>query len=122
LDQTRNQGINENTKNELGKELEKEKSSSNTINPSQYFFNMEEKVDINTYQGEINTIKLNHWLHQLEFYFNIHLIDEEYKKSFVRLKLGGNYLTWWEIHIKTLRLEDDPLVTKWEAFKNIINS
>jgi hypothetical protein len=83
---------------------------------------MEVKVDINPYQGEIDALKLNHWLQQLEFYFSIHHIDEEKKISFSRLKLEGHALTWWEIHMETLRLEGDPLVTKWEDFKTLIKS
>jgi hypothetical protein len=35
------------------------------------------KVDIKPYQGEINVVKLNHWLQQLEVYFSVHNIDEE---------------------------------------------
>jgi hypothetical protein len=86
-------GDNEDPKKESWKEPKKEKLSSSTINPSQYLFNMEEKVDINPYQGEIDALKLNHWLQQLEVYFNIHHIDEEQKISFSRLKLEGHALT-----------------------------
>jgi hypothetical protein len=75
-------GDNEDPEKESWKEPKKEKLSSSTINPSQYLFNMEEKVDINPYQGEIDALKLNHWLQQLEVYFNIHHIDEEQNISF----------------------------------------
>jgi hypothetical protein len=78
---------------------------------------MEMKVNINPYQGEINALQLNHWLQQLEVYFIIHYIDEEQKISFARLKLEVNALTWWEPHAKTLRMECDPPVTRWEDFK-----
>jgi hypothetical protein len=37
---------------------------------------MEEKVNINPYQGEIDGLKLNHWLQKLEVYFSVHHIDE----------------------------------------------
>jgi hypothetical protein len=70
---------------ESQKELEKEQSSSSAMNPSQSIFKMEEKVDINPHQGEIDALKLNHWLQQLEVYFIIHDIDEENNSSFVRL-------------------------------------
>jgi hypothetical protein len=56
------------------------------------------KVDINPYQSEIDALKLNHWLQQLEVYFNVHHIDEEQNISFSRLKLEGHVLNWWEIH------------------------
>jgi hypothetical protein len=52
-------------------------------NPSHDLFKMEAKVDIKPYQGEIDALKLNHWLQQLEVYFSIHHIDEEQKISFV---------------------------------------
>jgi len=38
---------------------------------------MVENVDIKPYQGEIDAIKLNNWLQQLEVYFSVHNIDEE---------------------------------------------
>ena len=56
---------------------------------------MEAKVDIKPYQGEIDALKLNHLLDQVEVYFIIHNIDEEQKISFARLKLEGHALTWW---------------------------
>jgi len=59
---------------------------------------MEEKVDLNPYQGEIDVVKLNHWLQQVQVYFNIHHIDEEKNISFDRVKLEGHSLTWWKIH------------------------
>jgi hypothetical protein len=49
---------------------------------------MKSKVDINPYQGDIDALKLNCWLQQLEVYFSTHHIDEEQKLvSFYRLKL-----------------------------------
>jgi hypothetical protein len=53
---------------------------------------MEKKVDIKPYQGDINALKLNHWLLQLEVYFSIHDIDEEHNISFSILKLEGHDL------------------------------
>jgi hypothetical protein len=37
---------------------------------------MQEKMDINTYHDEIDALKLNHWLQQLEFYISVHDMDE----------------------------------------------
>jgi hypothetical protein len=45
------------------------------------------KVDINPYQGEIDALKLNHWLQQLQIYFSVHCIDEEQNISFSRMDL-----------------------------------
>ena len=83
---------------------------------------MEEKVYIKPYQGEIDALKMNYWLQQLEVYFFIHHINEEQKSSFARLKLEGHESTWWESLTETLRLEGDPLVTRWEDFKTLIKS
>jgi hypothetical protein len=54
---------------------------------------MEAKVDKNPYQGEIDALKWNHWLQQLEVYFTVHDIDEDKNISFARLKLEGHALT-----------------------------
>jgi hypothetical protein len=69
-------------------------------------------VDINPYQGEIDALKPNNWLQQLELYLSVHHIYEGGKISFARLKLEG--------HIETLRLEGDPRVTRWDYFKSLI--
>ena len=76
----------EDPEKELKKGPEKEQPSSSAITPSQPLFKMEEKVDINPYQGDIDVVKLNHWLQQLEVYFSVHNINEERKFSFARLK------------------------------------
>jgi hypothetical protein len=49
---------------------------------SQSIFKMDAKVDIKPYQGEIDVINLNHWLQQLEVYFNVDNIQEEKKILF----------------------------------------
>jgi hypothetical protein len=81
------------------KKSEKEKPISSAMNPSQSLFKMEVKLDIEPYQGDIDALKLNHLLQQLEVYFSVHHIDEEYNILFARLKLEGHALTWWESHI-----------------------
>lgn len=63
------------------------KRSYSAVNPSRSPFKKEVKVKI--YQGEINALKLNHWLQQLEVYFNVHHIVEEYWIPFSILKLKG---------------------------------
>jgi hypothetical protein len=60
-------------------DIDKEKPSSHDITPLQPLFELEGKVGINPYQGEIYVVKLNHWLKTLELYFSVHNIDEEYK-------------------------------------------
>jgi hypothetical protein len=94
------------------KEPKKEKPSSSSITLSQYLFKMEARVDIKTYQGEINVLKMNHWLQKLDVYFSVHSIDEEENISFSRLELESHGLNWWESHTQTLRLEGHPLVSK----------
>jgi nicotinic acid phosphoribosyltransferase len=41
---------------------EKEKPSYSAITPSQPLFKMEANVDIKPYHGEIDVVKMNHWL------------------------------------------------------------
>jgi len=35
-------------------------------------FKVEAKVDIKPYDGEVDVIKMNHWLHKLKVYFSVH--------------------------------------------------
>lgn len=37
-------------------------------------------------------------------------------------KLEDHGLTWWKIHPKTVRLEGEARVTKWEDFKTLFKS
>jgi hypothetical protein len=67
-------GDREDTENQSKKEPEKDQPSSSVVNQS--LFKMEEKVDIKPYHGEIDALKLNHWLQQLEVYFSVHQIEE----------------------------------------------
>lgn len=90
------------------------------MNKSQSVLKMETKVDIKSSQGSINFLNLNHQLQQLEVYFSVHHIEEENNISFAWLKLQVYSLTWWESRTKTLRLEGDPLLTKWDDFKTLI--
>jgi hypothetical protein len=83
---------------------------------------MEKKEDINPNQGDIDALKLNDWLQQLEVYFRIHHKYEEKKISFSRLKLEDRDLTWWERHRETLRLGVDLPITRWDDFKTLMNS
>jgi len=83
---------------------------------------VEAKVDIQPYEGEVNVVKLNHWLQHLKVYFSEHNIGEEWKIASAKLKLEGHAHTWWNSCIKTLRLENDPPLTKWEVFKDLIKS
>jgi hypothetical protein len=79
-------------------------------------------VDIKPYQDDIDALKLNPWLQQLEIYFSFHHIGEEQKILFSRLNIEGHALTWWEIYKKKLRLEGDPPVTRWDDLKSPIKS
>jgi len=50
---------NQDLEKELRKDPKKEKPGSSVVNPSQSLFNMEDKVDIYSYQGDINALKLS---------------------------------------------------------------
>lgn len=47
-------------------------------------FKMEVMVDIKLYRGELDTLKLNHWLQQIKVYINVHHIEEEENIFFLR--------------------------------------
>ena len=83
---------------------------------------MEVKVDINSYQDDIDALKLNQILQQLEVYSLVHQIVKGQNISYTLPKLEGCAITWWEIHIEELRMSGDLPVTKWEDFKTLIKS
>lgn len=67
-------GNREDTENQPKKESRKDQPSSSVMNQS--LFKMEAKIDIKLYQDEIDALKWNHWLQQVEVYFSVHQIEE----------------------------------------------
>lgn len=63
-------GDQEDEINQLKKQPRNDQPSSSVVNQS--LFKVEEKVNIKPYHGEIDVVKLNHWLQQLEVYFSVH--------------------------------------------------
>ena len=51
---------------------------------------MEVKVEINPYEGKVDTVKLNNWLQQLEVYFVVHNVREGKNIAFSIFKLEGH--------------------------------
>lgn len=76
-------------------------------------FHVEAKVDIKPYVGEVDAIKLNQWLQQMEVYFNIHEVAGKQRIAFEKLKLEGHALAWWESDAACRALENEPPVTDW---------
>lgn len=104
------------------KNPEKEQMSFSAMNHSKSLLKREEKVYIKPYQGDINALKLNHWLQDLDVYFSVYNIEEEIKISCAYLKLKDHVLIWWKIHKETLKLEGYPPIIKWEDFKTLMKS
>jgi hypothetical protein len=59
-------------------------------------FRVEANIGIKAYVNDIDSLKLNQWLQQLEVYFKVHEICEDQIIFFARLKLEGHMLTWSE--------------------------
>ncbi len=68
-------------KNHSKKEPKKDQPILSHVNQS--LFKIEEKIILKLYHGEIDALKFNHWLQQMEFYFSVHQIEEGHKISFV---------------------------------------
>jgi hypothetical protein len=58
----------------------------------------------------------------MEVYFNMHELTNKKKISFVKLKLEGRALGWWESNVVSRALEYEPPVTGWEVLKEIIKA
>lgn len=104
------------------KEIEEEQFDLSAMKHSQSLFKTEAKVNFKLYQGDIETLKLNHRLKQLQVYFHVNHTQEEHKSSCAHLKLEVHALTWWESRMETLRMDVDPLMNKWKDFKTHIGS
>jgi len=65
-------------------------SSSNRVP-----FKVEAKVEILTFEGEVDAEKVKNWLKQLEVYFQIHgVVNDVDKISFSRLNMSRHALVW----------------------------
>jgi hypothetical protein len=71
-------------------------------------FYVEAKVDIKPYIKEVDVIRLNQWLQQMEVYFNVHEVTRKQNIYFSRLKLEGHALTWWESDTISKALGNEP--------------
>jgi hypothetical protein len=49
-----------------------------------------------SYVREVDAIRLNQWLQQMEFYYNVHELIGKQNIYFARLKLEIHALAWWE--------------------------
>jgi hypothetical protein len=58
----------------------------------------------------------------MEVYFNMHEVTRNQKIYFSWLKLEGDALTWWESHTVRRELANEPLVTHWEVFNDMMKS
>ncbi|PWA72915.1 hypothetical protein CTI12_AA265000 [Artemisia annua] len=66
-------------------------------------FNVEAKIDISTYDGTIDTEKLDSWLDQLDTYFPLYGFRSNEKVVFARLKLTSHVLAWWNSQLKIIK-------------------
>jgi hypothetical protein len=83
---------------------------------------VEEKVDIKPYTRELDAIRMNQWIHHMEVYFSVYEVTTKQNISFARLKLEVHALTWWESDAVSRALGNEPPVTEWEVFKDMIKS
>jgi hypothetical protein len=52
----------------------------------------------------------------------VHEVTTKHNISFARLKLEVHALTWWESDAVSRALGNEPPVTEWEVFKDMIKS
>jgi hypothetical protein len=83
---------------------------------------VEAKVDIKPYVGEVYAIRMNQWLQQMEVYFSVHEVTGKQNIYFSQLNLEGHALEWWESDRVSILLGNEPPMTNWEVFKDMIKS
>jgi hypothetical protein len=79
-------------------------------------------VDIKPYTREVDVIKLNQWMQQMEVYFSMHEVTGKQNIVFSWLKLEGHALAWWESDAVSRALGNEQPMTNWELFKDIKKS
>ena len=52
----------------------------------------------------------------------MHEVVKKQKIAFSQWKLEGHALAWWESDAMGRALENEPLVTNWEVFKDMIKA
>jgi hypothetical protein len=57
---------------------------------------VEVEINIKPYVGDMNTLKLNQWIQQWEFYFIVHEVNGAHTIYFSHLKMECHTLTLWE--------------------------
>ncbi|KAH9320861.1 hypothetical protein KI387_015500 [Taxus chinensis] len=87
---------------DYGEEHEEETSNAREKVKSDHTpFKVETKVEIKSFEGQVDAELLDKWLKQLEVYFSVHNVTEAQRITFARLKIEGHALVWWETHLTT---------------------
>ena len=75
------------------------------------------KFELPIYDGELNLEKLDNWVKQIEVYFRVQNIDDDYAKiQLATLRLGGTTLIWWESKTKLDLQRKCKIIFSWSMF------
>jgi hypothetical protein len=82
------------------------------------------KLDVKFYlpmfNGDVNPIKIDNWIRQVEVYCRVqHIDEEEVKVQLDSLQLEGIALVWWERKLQDIS-KCDNLLSSWLEFKSVI--
>ena len=73
--------------------------------------------DLHTYNGELNTKKLDNWIRKFEVYCKIHKpVDDKAKIQLATFHLGGTTLIWWESKTHEDLPTKGKIISSWYEF------
>jgi hypothetical protein len=84
--------------------------------------NLDIKIELPIYNGEVNAEKLDNWIRQIEVYCRIQKIqDDETKIQLASLRLVGSTLIWWESKTQEDMKKHGKIFLSWNDFIIAIN-
>ncbi|KAM1507545.1 hypothetical protein TB2_016611 [Malus domestica] len=78
--------------------------------------NIDFKVNIPIYKGDIDPEKLDNWIDVLETYYTVYKYSNAQKIKFASLKLSSHALTWWTSYQRRYNVSD----LTWKNFKILL--
>jgi hypothetical protein len=87
------------------------------IPPQTPLLKLDIKFELPMYNGEANVEKLDNWIHQIEVYCRIQIIqDDETKIHLASLRLESEALIWWEGKTQEDMKKHGKVVFSWNDF------
>jgi hypothetical protein len=95
----------------------KKRSKKSSCSHDPPLLNLDVKLNLSTYDGELNAEKLDNWVKQIEVYCRVHKITHDTSKiQLATLRLSGTTLIRWESQTHVDLIQHGKIISSWTEF------